>query len=99
MNDIPDPIEVLAFIESGMSMTSEAIAARWPAWSKRMDVAMRRYHEESNAYRNKWGRSANGTSDPMVDNLAAARHHWVYLPLIRAALAPHHPMIRKSDNR
>lgn len=83
----PDPLEVLAFIESGMSMTSEQIAARWPEWSKLMAAAYERFERESRAYKVKWGDQARGTSDCMVDSLHAARHHWVYLPLIREVLA------------
>ncbi|AOH85587.1 hypothetical protein AWL63_18245 [Sphingomonas panacis] len=86
MSPKADPLEVLAFIASGMSMTSEDIAARWPTWSRMKDAALSRYARESRAYRHKWGDRARGTSDPMVDSFAAARHHWVYLPLIRAAL-------------
>lgn len=87
LNPRIDPLEVLAFVESGMSMTGKQIAARWPEWSKLMDAAMSRYESESSEYRLKWKTTADGTSDPMVNSMAAARHHWVYLPLIREALA------------
>ena len=84
-----EPLELLAFMASGMSMTSTEIAARWPTWSRMKDAALARYERESRAYRHKWGVRAHGTSDPMVDSVAAACHQWLYLPLIRAALEDH----------
>jgi len=82
-----DPLDLLAFIESGMSMTGEQIAARWPQWNKLKDEAYRRFERECAAYQQKWGVNHRGSSDPMVDSLAGCQYHWVYLPLIRAALA------------
>jgi hypothetical protein len=82
-----DPLDLLAFIESGMSMTSEQIAERWPEWSKLADAAYARFERECREYQVKWGTRAQGTRDCMVDNRHAAKYHWVFLPLIRAALA------------
>lgn len=89
MSSNVDPLDLLAFMASGMSMTSEEIADRWPTWSRMKDTVLARYERESRAYRHKWGVRAHGTSDPMVDSVAAACHHWLYLPLIRAALEDH----------
>jgi hypothetical protein len=81
----PDPLEVLAFIESGMSMTAEQRAARWPEWHKMSREAHARYEREcSPVGRDRRPRLSPGSA--MVDSIGSAQHHWVYLPLIRAAL-------------
>ncbi|ASY46818.1 MULTISPECIES: hypothetical protein [Sphingomonadaceae] len=88
-----DPLDLLAFIASGSSMTTEQIARRWPEWAKRSDAAYKRYDRESAAYRTKWGYQARGTNDPKVDSLAGAQRYWVHLPLIRACLEQNQPDI------
>lgn len=83
----PDPLDLLAFIESGMSMTPEKIAERWPEWSKMKAAAMARYERDTREYRALHHRtSLTCTTDPHVNSISGAYHHWVYLPLIRAAL-------------
>lgn len=87
LDEVEHAYELLAFIEAGMSMSGEQMRVRWPEWMKIYDAAHRRFETESRAYAVKAGYSgARGTTDRMVDNTHAARHHWVFLPLIRECL-------------
>lgn len=81
-----DPLELLAFIESGMSMTREERAARWPEWHKISRDAHARYERECAPVAPSW-RPRWAASNPMVESIGSAQHHWCYLPLIRAALS------------
>jgi hypothetical protein len=82
----PEALDVLAFIESGMSMSGEARAERWPEWQGRVVAARSRFDRECRAHQNKWQTTRKGCSDPMVDSHQDAVFYWVYLPLIRDAL-------------
>lgn len=87
MANAPDPLEVLAFIDGYSNMPGELWRARFPDWCKLIDRARSRFDEECRTYRVKWGERASGSSEPGVQNVDAALHIWVYLPLIQAALA------------
>ena len=81
----PDPMEVLAFIESGMSMSGPARAERWPEWNKLCSAAYQRFERECAPRAPDW-RFTPAASSMMVETPHDAQFHWVYLPLIRAAL-------------
>ena len=82
MSNAPDPMDVLAFIDGYTNMPSEQWKARFPDWCELMAKARARYELETD-----YGHQGWACSDPMVSSKDCAIHHWVFLPLIQAALA------------
>ncbi len=88
MSRHPDPVEVLAFVSGYSDMPGEEWRARFPEWARRVDKATARYRSETGGGRQSWIKG-----DAMVDSEYRAVQHWVFLPLMREALAGHQPNI------
>jgi hypothetical protein len=78
----PDPLEVLAFIEDFSSMPGDKFKTKYPEWHKLTVAARERLRRETDDGARGWAKSS-----AMVSSETDAVHHWVFRPLIQAALA------------
>lgn len=83
-----DAKDLIAFMASGMTHSTEQCEARWPEWQAMREKARKRYVRERASYRVEKGlHYIEGCSDLMVTSTAEAVHQWCYMPLMRQVLA------------